>query len=165
MNTQSNSQNLTEHEGFCEPTLCSAPDGSVILLMRTGCPRPSYIARSTDKCKTWSKPQIFDECGVFPQLLSLPSGVTLASYGRPSLRIRATSDPSCEVWESPIRIALSGEPSSNFQALSCFYTGLMQISDDEALLIYSDFKYPNPDGIPVKTILSRRIKAVFDDDR
>ena len=150
-------------EGFCEPTLCASPNGSVIMLMRTGCPRPSYIVRSTDMCKTWSKPKIFDDCGVFPQLLSLPCGVTLASYGRPSLRIRATSDPSCENWEPPIRLALSGEPSANFQSLSCFYTGLISISDNEALIIYSDFQYPNDDGIPVKTILSRRITVVFEE--
>ena len=150
-------------EGFCEPTLCSTCDGSVIMLMRSGCPRPSYVMHSNDKCKTWSEPQYFDDCGVFPQLLSLPSGVTLASYGRPSLRIRATSDPSGKEWDAPIHIALSGEPCDNFQSLSCFYTGLLAISDTEALLIYSDFKYPNAEGIPVKTILSRRIKVVFEE--
>ncbi|MBQ3015849.1 MAG: exo-alpha-sialidase [Clostridia bacterium] len=150
-------------EGFCEPTLCSMPDGSVIMLMRSGNTRPSYIVRSTDKCKTWSEPQIFDDFGVFPQLLSLPCGVTIASYGRPSLRLRATSDPSGEAWEPPVQLTLTGDACANFQSLSCFYTGLLAISEDEALMIYSDFKYPNADGIPVKTILSRRIKVVFEE--
>ena len=150
-------------EGFCEPTLASMPDGSVIMLMRSGSPSPSYIVRSIDNCKTWSEPKIFDDCGVFPQLLSLPCGITLASYGRPSLRLRATADFSGKVWEPPMTISLSGEPSANFQSLSCFYTGLLAISDDEALMIYSDFQYPNDDGKPVKTILSRRIKIVIEE--
>jgi len=75
--------------------------------MRTGCNHPSYIARSTDKCRTWSKPQRFDDIGVFPQILPLTCGVTLASYGRPRLKIRATSDPAGMHWEAPVELPLS----------------------------------------------------------
>ena len=148
-------------EGFCEPTLAEMPDGSVIMLMRTGSPSPSYIVRSTDGCKTWSEPQMFDEIGVFPQLLSLPSGVTLASYGRPVLKLRATSDEKGEAWEAPITLPLSEAGDSPEKRLSCCYTGMLELSDTSALLIYSDFHYPNEDGIPVKTILTRKITVVF----
>jgi len=147
-------------EGPCEPMMRRMPDGSVVMLMRTGCNHPSYIARSTDKCRTWSKPQRFDDIGVFPQILPLTCGVTLASYGRPRLKIRATSDPAGMHWEAPVELPLSNPTETDFWKRSCFYTGLLALSDREALLIYSDFHYPNRDGIGVKSILVRKITVV-----
>ena len=145
-------------------------DGSISILLRTGSNNPSYIARSTDDCKTWSTPQIFDENGVLPQILTLKSGVTIASYGRPILKVRATSDPSGIDWETPIVLPLtvSADPNENKKPWgkrqqSCFYTGLLATGDDSAVLVYSDFHYPNPDGVQVKSILVRKISVVFDD--
>ena len=157
-------------EGFCEPMMARLPDGSISILLRTGSNNPSFIARSTDNCKTWSKPQIFDSNGVLPQLLTLECGVTLASYGRPILKVRATSDPSGIEWEEPIVLPLteSTDPKENEKPWgkrqqSCFYTGLLASSENTAFLVYSDFHYPNPDGIQVKSILVRKITVVFDD--
>ena len=91
------------------------PDGSISILLRTGGNNPSYIARSTDGCKTWTKPKIFDSNGVLPQILTLKNGITLASYGRPILKVRATSDPSGIDWEEPIVLPLteSTDPREN----------------------------------------------------
>ena len=157
-------------EGFCEPMMAQLPDGSISILLRTGGNNPSYIARSTDGCKTWSIPRIFDKNGVLPQILTLKSGVTIASYGRPILKVRATSDPSGMDWEEPIVLPLtvSTDPNENKKPWgkrqqSCFYTGLLPTGDDSVLLIYSDFHYPNPDGVQVKSILVRKITVVFDD--
>lgn len=157
-------------EGFCEPMMARLPDGSISILLRTGNNNPSFIARSTDDCKTWSKPTIFDSNGVLPQILTLESGVTLASYGRPILKIRATSDPSGIEWEKPIILPLteSTDPKESEKPWgkrqqSCFYTGLLAASENTAFLVYSDFHYPNPDGVQVKSILVRKIKVVFDD--
>ena len=157
-------------EGFCEPMMAQLPDGSISILLRTGSNNPSYIARSTDGCKTWSTPRIFDKNGVLPQILTLKSGVTIASYGRPILKVRATSDPSGVDWEEPIVLPLtvSTDPNENKKPWgkrqqSCFYTGLLPTGDDSVLLIYSDFHYPNPDGVQVKSILVREITVVFDD--
>ena len=157
-------------EGFCEPMMAKLPDGSISILLRTGSNNPSYIARSTDGCKTWTKPKIFDSNGVLPQILTLKNGITLASYGRPILKVRATSDPSGIDWEEPIVLPLteSTDPRENEKPWgkrqqSCFYTGLLALSDHTALLVYSDFHYPNPEGIQVKSIMVRKITVEFDD--
>lgn len=147
-------------DGPCEPMMCRMSDGSVVMLMRTGSSNPSYITRSADGCRTWSKPQRFDDIGVFPQILPLKCGVTLASYGRPRLKIRATSDPSGMHWENPIELPLSNPAETDFWKRSCFYTGLLSLSDREALLIYTDFRYPNGEGIGVKSILVRKITVI-----
>jgi hypothetical protein len=115
--------------------------------------------------KTWSKPQIFDDIGVLPHLQPLKCGVTLASYGRPILKVRATSDSSGMQWQDPIRIPLSCNdvPNNWNGSNSCFYTGMIEYSDNEALLVYSDFNCKNQQNETVKTILCRKITVVFDD--
>jgi len=138
-------------EGFCEPCMTRMPDGSVIMLMRTGSGKPSYITRSTDDCRTWSEPVIFDNCGVFPQLLTMPCGITLASYGRPGVFLRSTSDKAGLAWDTPIDC----EVIPGLQ--TCAYTGLLPLDDTTALMTYSHFAWPNADGVPVKTILVRKI--------
>lgn len=149
-----------EFEGFGEPMMERMPDGSVVMLIRTGASLPSYIVRSIDGCKTWSKPKKFDDIGVFPQIRTLACGVVLSSYGRPGVRVRASLDPSGLKWEEPIEIPFS---NPNEYLMSCSYTSLLPLSDREALMSYSDFYYPNPDGIPVKTILVRKITVVFEE--
>lgn len=151
-------------EGLNEPKMEKMPDGSLVMLIRSGSGRPSYITRSEDDGRTWSPLRKFDDIGVYPQIKSLACGVTLASYGRPFLRVRATDDPSGLVWQEPIEIPLSKAPTAEamFDS-SCFYTGILPLSDTEAMLVYSDFKYPNEDGIPVKSVLQRRITVVFDE--
>lgn len=153
------------YEGFCEPQLELMADGSVAVLMRSGSPRgphdtkryPSYIAHSTDNCRTWSKPEVFDEIGVFPQITRLGCGVTLATYGRPVIYLKATDDPSGREWAEHIEIELS--PSSHDR--SCCYTRLLPIDDHSALLVYSDFNYPDPSGEPKKSILVRKITVTL----
>lgn len=143
-------------EGFTEPFMSKMPDGSVVMLIRTGSSNPCYLARSTDNCKTWSKPVVFDEIGVFPHIVSLGCGVTIASYGRPYLKIRATADPSGLEWDEPITVKLFPSDDKEGQK-SCYYTGLLEIDDYNALLIYSDFNVPDDDENLVKGIIVRKI--------
>ncbi|MBQ8370271.1 MAG: exo-alpha-sialidase [Clostridia bacterium] len=145
-------------EGYAEPHIARMPDGSWIMLIRTGSNHPSLISRSVDNCKTWSEPEEFDSIGVFPQILPLPCGVTIASYGRPEMRIRATSDPSGLRWEAPVTVDLSVPMPGE----SCYYTHLLPLDDSSALIIYSDFQYPDADGNRVKAIVTRRIRVVMD---
>ena len=125
-------------EGFCEPMMSQMPDGSIVMLMRTGQNSPSYIVRSNDGCQTWSEPQVFDKVGVLPQIITLECGVSLASYGRNGLFVRATNDPAGLTWDDPIQIALSkysGEPKS------CYYTYFLPLDDHTVLWVYSNFYY------------------------
>ncbi len=145
-------------EGLDEPMMTVAPDGSIVMLIRTGNNIPCYITRTTDGCRTWTKLQKFDDLGVFPQLLTLPCGVTLAGYGRPTLRIRATADPAAMEWEEPIIVPLS----TNVFHASCFYVRFLPIDDNSAYWLYTDFHYPNENGEPAKAVLVRKVTVVED---
>ncbi len=155
------------YEGFCEPQMELMEDGSVVMLMRSGSPRgprrfASYIARSTDGCRTWSKPEVFDEIGVLPQIMRLGCGVTLATYGRPVIYLKATDDVSGREWTEHIEIELS--PSTHDR--SCCYTRILPIDDHSALLVYSDFNYPDKiSGEPKKSILVRKITVIKQTDK
>lgn len=150
-------------EGFNEPMMEVMPDGSIVMLMRSGSEnQPSYIVRSTDGCQTWSDPVVFDEVGVKPQILTLECGVTIASYGREGLYVRATADMSGLEWEDPIRIALTGETLSSEslaedKRISDYYTCLFALDSKTVLMLYTDFYYPDDGGEPKKTILARII--------
>lgn len=156
-------------EGPGEPAITLMPDGSIVMVFRTGDAsattqaHPSYIVRSTDNGKTWSTPVEFDSLGVLPQLLTLDCGVTLSSYGRPGVFVRATSDLSGQVWDDPIEIPLSPQsPTSSEARLSCSYTDLMPISDTSAIMIYTDFHHPVGDGTYTKAIMIRTVTVVPD---
>lgn len=142
-------------EGLCEPMMEVMEDGSIVMLMRTGSLNPSYIARSTDNCLTWSEPKEFDFIGVLPQILRLPCGVTISAYGRPMMRINATSDPTGVKWGEPVEI-----PMTAGLGTSCYYTDFLVLDDNTVLWAYSDFQYPNENGEAVKTILTRTITVV-----
>ncbi len=148
-------------EGLCEPCLNVMPDGSIMILMRSGGDaKPCYWARSTNKCKSWSVVKKFDDIGVLPQMVTLGCGVSIATYGRPYMRIRATSDPTGKTWQP----AQTFDTYSGKNNTSCYYTDLLPLDDTHALWIYSDFEYPNADGVPVKSIITRVITVVFDEE-
>lgn len=150
-------------EGFNEPMMELMPDGSFVMLLRTGDNLPCYFVRSTDNCQTWSDPVKFADVGVRPQIMTLGCGVTLSVFGRDGLFIRGTSDPSGLVWEAPLEIELSASPPTERQ--SCYYTKMLALSPTEVLLIYTDFHYPlqntdKPRLFPRKTILVRTVTIV-----
>lgn len=144
-------------EGFCEPDFCFMPDGSMITLLRLDSNAPSYIARSVDGGSTWSKPQKFDRCGVLPQLLCLDCGVTLASYGRPGLFVRATDDPSGMIWEDPVE--LMPFDRQRITSNSCSYTSMVPLDDRSALLAYSNFRIQDESGTERKCIMVRTVRV------
>ncbi len=149
----------TTPDGVCEPKMIQMPDGSMFMLLRTGSMSPLLWVRSTDGCKTWSNPRLFNSFGVLPQLLTLDCGVTIATYGRPKMHIRATADPSGMTWQQPQEIEITGKSEDPFQN-SCYYTGLLAIDEDTALMTYTDFHYPNRNGVGVRTVLVREVHIV-----
>ena len=145
-----------QRDGFTEPEFNFMPDGSVLCLIRThdllgvG---PLYWSRSLDSGETWSHPRVFDDCGVWPRMLTLGNGITLASYGRPGLYVRATADPAGLEWEPRV---VAVEPAEGRRD-TCSYSALLALNDRTALLAYSDFNYPNEQGRKCKTILVRTV--------
>lgn len=149
--------------GFTEPCVHFMPDGSVFCLLRTTDGNgvgPMYWARSTDNGRMWTKPAVFDDLGVWPQLLTLGNGVTLAAYGRPGLYVRATSDPAGLSWDARAAVVPPGE----YHHDTCSYCALLPLADDTALIAYSEFNLPGPDGRPCKGIRVRRVKAIVTQD-
>ncbi len=146
-----------EPNGPCEPKMIQMADGSFFMLIRTGYDNPLYAARSTDGCRSWSELYEFFAYGCLPQLLTLDCGVTLSTFGRPDLWMRYTYDPTGVEWEPAVQIPLTLNGRKNIWGNSCCYTNLLPLSDTKALLIYADFKYPNENGVGVRTILTREI--------
>jgi hypothetical protein len=144
--------------GYTEPNVCFMPDGSVICLMRTtdgSGPGPLYRSRSTDNGKTWSPPVVFDDRGVWPQFLRLENGVTLASYGRPGLYVRATADPQGLRWAPRVEVV----PPGDLYTETCSYSSLLPLGADRALLAYSDFNLRNEEGERCKGIRVREVRV------
>lgn len=143
-------------DGFLEPQIGFLPDGSILCLLRTTDGNgvgPLYVCRSEDGGATWSTPCVFDNLGVWPQILTLKSDITLAAYGRPGLYLRATADPSGTTWGPRTTVLQPSELHRD----TCSYCDLIPMSDHEALIAYSDFNFPDSGGRPRKTILVRRI--------
>ena len=155
-------------EGFCEPMMSRMPDGSFVMLLRTGNVSPSYLTRSEDGCRTWSAPVRFDDCGVFPQIITLGCGVTLAGYGRPVLKLRVTEDRSGLVWEEPKEIELVNAGWKQYLEdhidASCFYTNFLPLDDYNALWIYTEFWHPDGNGNRAKAVLVRKITVSPNED-
>ncbi len=160
------------YEGFSENDIGFAPDGSLIRVTRTFgmYPRtekpcvygPTYITRSEDNGETWSEPEVFDDRGCWPTLLTLKCGVTLCGYGRPGFFIRPSFDPACKKWEDRIEIVHSsgeGEPYVGcvHTKATCSYCDMVAIDDRTAGLVYSDFTVEDEDGNPRKCMMFRTI--------
>lgn len=161
-------------DGFSEPSLEFMGDGSMLCLLRTcgvfgGTPEwgPTYLTRSTDGGNSWSKPEYFKDRGALPQLLRLECGVTLAVITRPGIFVYASDDEGYS-WDGGVEI-MSGDDRSglgnvvperpNFWefAGSCCNCTILPISENKALLAYSDFYYPDENGVKRKSILTVEI--------
>jgi hypothetical protein len=148
-----------KRDGFTEPNIAFMPDGSLFALLRTTDGNgigPMYACSSPDGGKTWSTPQVFDNLGVWPALITLKNGVTLTAYGRPGVYVRATSDPAGREWTGRVTVVEPGVVGKD----SCSYCDLLAMDDDTALLAYSHFTWPNAQGQPCKTIMVRTVKTI-----
>lgn len=146
-------------EGFGENDIAFMPDGSMIRLIRSGNTDPCFYTRSEDGGHTWTEPEKFHSHGVWPCLLTLGCGVTLASFGRPGIAIRATNDPSGKAWEEPIYLVTpKDQPWETMEdQATCGYTNMIALDDRTAALVYSDFTVKDADGVPHKTMMFRTV--------
>jgi hypothetical protein len=143
-------------EGFTEPFVSFLRDGSALCLLRTTDGTgigPLYASRSRDNGRTWSRPEVFDDRGVWPQVIVLGNGVMLASYGRPGLFLRASEDPAARNWGARVTVVPPGDAHTE----TCSYSSLLPLNDETALIAYSEFRVPDDAGAPRKRIRVRRV--------
>lgn len=161
--------------GFSDSDFEFMPDGSIVWFLRstwyssTGKEwDPMYMTRSTDMGRTWSKPIKFDRVGILPRLCRLENGVTLLCYARPGTFVRAALNDSGTKWTDPLVVMTPGdrsglankpvaEPTFHDWDGSCNNPEIVPLDDNSALLFYSDFYYPDENGVKRKTILCRKI--------
>jgi len=163
--------------GFSDSDFEFMDDGSIIWFFRsnwyitTGYEwAPMYWSRSCDGGYTWSSPEIFSNVGTLPRIVRLKNGCTLICYARPGIFIRGCSDGLGYEWSDEVvamtpdnRSHLANEiknpPTFHDWDGACNNPELLVIGDDRALLFYSDFYYPDEDGVARKTILCREVIA------
>lgn len=142
--------------GYSEPDMCFLDEKTAFSLHRTTDGTgigPMYIAWTYDGGYTWTKPEYFDDRGVWPQTVKLDNGVILAGYGRPGLFIRPFYNGE---WHDRIAVI---DPL-DYQKDTCSYCALIPAGPESALIFYSDFNYPDENGTPRKSILVRKIRVV-----
>ncbi len=162
--------------GFSDSDFEFMLDGSMVWFLRstwygsTGWEwAPMYMARSTDKGKTWTKPVAFADVGILPRLCKLENGTTLLCYARPGTYVSVCANDSGTQWSEPL-IVLDGsvdrsplhnvkveKPTFHQWDGSCSNPELIPLDKNSGLLFYSDFYYPDADGVKRKTVLCRKI--------
>jgi BNR repeat-like domain len=85
-------------DGFCEPALITARDGSLLCIMRRGAKLPLAQCRSSDGGQTWSPPELLPGHGVDPDICLMSNGVLACSYGRPGTHIMFSEDGCGHSW-------------------------------------------------------------------
>lgn len=116
-----------QRDGYCEPALLVAADGSLLCIMRRGGLLPLGQCRSDDGGKTWAPPEYLAGHGVDPDVLLMSNGVLACTYGRPGLHIMFSEDGCGHAWGYRTQI---GEWRSSS------YMGIAEVAPGELLLVY-----------------------------
>jgi hypothetical protein len=145
---------------YAEPFLAYAPNGELLCTLRSTCSptdTPLYLARSTDDGHTWSAPERIADVGVFPNILTLGSGVSVISYGRPGLWVIFSRDGAGRRWEEQ-RTLVEPDLQSN-TAATCGYSSMVALDDRRLLLAHTDFRHLDASGRPRKAVVVREIQV------
>ena len=161
--------------GFSDSDIEFMPDGSMVWFLRTAWygstgeeVAPMYFSRSTDSGRTWSKPEKFADTGILPRLCKLDCGVTLLCYARPGIFVQATEDESGTRWSEPLVVMTPGDrsalanrrvtpPTFHDWDGCCCNPEMIPLDRNSALIFYSDFYFPDRDGVKRKTVVCRKI--------
>lgn len=120
---------LTTQEGFDESDLIQAPNGDLLVFMRTSGyslppQTPLYMARSRNLGRTWDLPVPVNSFGVNPHAVVLDNGAIVLTYGGDDGWIRVSTD-SGYTWGTPVQLTTSES-----------YTDLHALDADRVLSVY-----------------------------
>lgn len=134
---------------YCEQDICWLPSGRALTVSRS---EGLHLAISDDGGYTWGKSVQLDTIGVDPAICALKCGAVLTSYGRPGFFVRACFDGKGEKWEEPVKINQE----------TCSYSDIVAISDNEALVAFTEFHYTDENVENRKTLMV--VKVTFEED-
>lgn len=127
-------------DGFCEPSVTRLRNGGHLIVMRIGAWQRLYSARSTDGCRTWSKPKEISVFGILPTVLTLPDGVLALCTGRPDNTLSFSVDDG-ESWPWTLRLLDQTNPDHP----STRNNTMIQVAPGRLLYVY-DYGYRRPDA-------------------
>ena len=167
--------------GFSDNDFAFLSDGSMVWFFRTAWfgstgneVSPMYWSKSYDLGKTWTEPEVFDFCGVFPRTCTLDCGATLITYGRPGIFVKGTFGKADE-WTDRLDIVEPVDRSGLANVVIpkdkqgfhdwdglCGNSDIIAVDERTALVLYTDFYYPDEKGVKRKTVLAREVKVIDD---
>lgn len=163
--------------GFSDSDFIFMDDGSILWFFRsnwcitTGFEwAPMYWARSRDGGFTWTEPEKFAPVGTLPRVVRLENGCVLICYARPGIFLRGCTDGTGSDWTEEVVVmtpddrshlanVVQSPPTFHDWDGACNNPELLPVGPSKALLFYSDFYYPDENGVARKTILCREIFA------
>ena len=153
---------------YCEQDIAWFDNRHAVTMLRAN---GLYTAMSDDGGYSWTTPKKIEDFGVDPAVCVLGCGAILTTYGRPGFLVRPCFDGRGEKWEEPIEIISTGnnsykmnDPSKAGNAAewgTCSYSDIVPLSDNEALIVYTDYFVPDRNGIKRKSLMV--IKAAVTD--
>lgn len=130
----------------------------------------TMIAVSKDNGFTWKKPFSVSDSSVTPQLVSFENGVTAIVYGRPGVHFKYTLDDG-KTWSNSLSII--GKTLKEYRndgvsdmdskySDTCSYSNVFveKISEDTMLVLYTNMKYDEGDGVKHKSAFVRTVRFV-----
>ena len=127
-------------QGFCEPSATRLPNGDHLIVMRIGAWQPLHIARSSDGCRTWTKPRPIPVFGIRPVVLTLPDGILALASGRPDNTLSFSFDDG-ESWPWTCRLLEQTNPLH----VSTRNNWIIQVEPGRLLYLW-DNGWRRPDG-------------------
>ncbi len=156
-------------EGFNESTLEILDNGDFIMMIRSGSLSPfgqegrpipkMFVVRSSDKGKSWTKPQVFYDYGIHPHSTRLKDGTILLISGRPGVYLRTCEDPEGKKWSEITELVHVPEEDvmTKYYEYTCSNADFCVTDDGRIFAAYSTFSVDKEAGTHEKRILVSEI--------
>ena len=139
-------------EGYCETDCIEVEDGHIVAVLRTGGHEiysPLYVSHSYDYGRTWGKPYIVNDWGVWPRIIKLSDGTLVISSGHIHTFLLFSTDGGLTWSEASILEECAGKWGESCSG----YNYITESRPGELTLVFDDPK----EGISEGDSFPRRI--------